>query len=908
MSNFTVQTAPTNMSEVSLNLPGVTVVTLSGVKVGLLQSTERLELKLDLGPDADDLDVEYFEWAIGSSRGKDDVFPQTVVGTKNTTQVAIVDGYMKRDDLTQNVSIGDYTKKNYTSDSLPDPTANKFLMEPGRCLRQKLYGVSKGHVLTAVELTPVCIKRTLDVLLEADNTTHHLWQNGSAMSLDSAPTSAESLHATVKLSKGALLAGVIEQNDLEAQYGTSASAEFSPFIVLPDPANDQTLASMPGPHVFLSPIAEAEFAEDVEFNFTVPSDVDIPDDSFVMMVFWNPGTKRWETPKELCPLVTESYDKNTRVVSAQLCADVFNDQADPDAVARKRRSVDGWPHTQVEPVILGPRMVTVAVVQTSTVNLPPTVHKTSFTMLEDSGVYIFNIAYTDDEGDEVVFSLAKQPSHGIADVTEQGLVRYRPNPNFSGKDVIDVTGREELDPRALALGIVPNTVSFTITVLVSSVNDPPDIFYLPDNSNNTDITQELLVGPTAGNGINMSVLVEGNTTTQAVLGAFFFSDIDHDPVSFFDDKRLTPGADLTVEDLAADDIAKSGVKLADTSGVSGKRITLSLAEGYSGRAVYEARVKDTAGAYSMQLTLDVRVLLRPCFHGRCQPRLSTSACLDLERSLTFDPYVCKCDLGYEGQWCETETNECATGTCSPITDCVDLIGGYRCDYNPTKLAAIIVCSLLAALLGLFALYKLKKRKSKVGVWNVPEDFELKKVGRSACDSPLPNGSRSVSDADISLTAFVVGGVGSRKPAADTEFEFFKDPLFHYNPSQNPTAVQAPIASLAPNLTLPPAVATSSTHGKPPPSTKSPAKVKAPAAKPKPTGAKRPPSKNQGPSIRETDVTTETPSDDIKHGAADNEAFLQSHDDVKTKRPFSAGSRHSTVTAVVEENRLPKVEN
>ena len=70
----------------------------------------------------------------------------------------------------------------------------------------------------------------------------------------------------------------------------------------------------------------------------------------------------------------------------------------------------------------------------------------------------------------------------------------------------------------------------------------------------------------------------------------------------------------------------------------------------------------------------------------------------------------------EGEWCETETDECRTATCSPITDCVDLIGGHRCDVNPTKMAAIIVCCLLAVVLAVFAVFKLKKRSSKVGLW------------------------------------------------------------------------------------------------------------------------------------------------------------------------------------------------
>lgn len=37
-----------------------------------------------------------------------------------------------------------------------------------------------------------------------------------------------------------MVAGVLNNDDLDAQYGSSASTEFSPFIVHPDPEMDST--------------------------------------------------------------------------------------------------------------------------------------------------------------------------------------------------------------------------------------------------------------------------------------------------------------------------------------------------------------------------------------------------------------------------------------------------------------------------------------------------------------------------------------------------------------------------------------------------------------------------------------------------------------------------------------------
>jgi hypothetical protein len=47
---------------------------------------------------------------------------------------------------------------------------------------------------------------------------------------------------------------------------------------------------------------------------------------------------------------------------------------------------------------------------------------------------------------------------------------------------------------------------------------------------------------------------------------------------------------------------------------------------------------------------------------------------------------------------------------------VDLIGSYRCDVNPSKLAAIILCSIVAVVLVVIAVFRLKKRKSKIDPW------------------------------------------------------------------------------------------------------------------------------------------------------------------------------------------------
>ena len=99
------------------------------------------------------------ELSIGTSAGRDDVFPRTVVGRKGAKKIAIVHGYVHRDEAPAKISVGDYTKRNYSSSDRPDPSANLFRMEPGRCVTQTLYGVSRAHVATPFHVMPVCVKR-----------------------------------------------------------------------------------------------------------------------------------------------------------------------------------------------------------------------------------------------------------------------------------------------------------------------------------------------------------------------------------------------------------------------------------------------------------------------------------------------------------------------------------------------------------------------------------------------------------------------------------------------------------------------------------------------------------------------------------------------------------------------------
>ena len=172
----------------------------------------------------------------------------------------------------------------------------------------------------------------------------------------------------------------------------------------------------------------------------------------------------------------------------------------------------------------------------------------------------------------------------------------------------------------------------------------------------------LLVSPVSGNGINVSVLVEGNTTTFVDLGLLVFGDVDvNDTLLYIDQASSDINATLAVTDVTLQDPRLSELGVNGTlSGVGARAVSLGLGEGYQGSVSYDARVLDSAGAYSRQLTLTVHVMISPCIHGDCLATAQGQTCLDPQRASTFDPFQCHCDPGYEGRECRTTCMNYAT--------------------------------------------------------------------------------------------------------------------------------------------------------------------------------------------------------------------------------------------------------
>jgi hypothetical protein len=112
------------------------------------------------------------------------------------------------------------------------------------------------------------------------------------------------------------------------------------------------------------------------------------------------------------------------------------------------------------------------------------------------------------------------------------------------------------------------------------------------------------------------------------------------------------GEAILEADMTASDPRLGGADLGSvttaTPDVHGKEMSLNISTDFAGHLTYDARVKDASGKYSRLVTLNVFVLINPCFHGDCSPRDPTGTCYEPHRAYSFDQYTCACDVGYEG--------------------------------------------------------------------------------------------------------------------------------------------------------------------------------------------------------------------------------------------------------------------
>lgn len=360
---------------------------------------------------------------------------------------------------------------------------------------------------------------------------------------------------------------------------------------------------------------------------------------------------------------------------------------------RERRSID------MSTEVYGPRQFALVFISKEITQTQPIIKTESLFFKEDeAAVHLRAIDVFDAENDNVTFRIVDYPKHGSANITLDGQLYYKPNPDFSGKDEVVVECKETTLPQSLK----PSPVRAKINLFVTEVNDAPDLLFLRDNNTFT------------GSRRNEIILPFESNVTEYFIGTFVASDIDlKDSLTenVFDSSNSEANLTLSeVDDLNLLEKFKSGYTK-DAGTVKMYQLELSMSKDFFGVIDYGLIVHDNAGHWSLPIKLSIAVLYNPCVFGKCAPSKNLQ-CTDLTRAESFHNFHCKCQAGYEGVWCETETNECSREPCALMFDCEDLVAGFKCNINMPKLFAILICSLLAVGAVCFVVYRKKQQLNK----------------------------------------------------------------------------------------------------------------------------------------------------------------------------------------------------
>jgi hypothetical protein len=238
-----------------------------------------------------------------------------------------------------------------------------------------------------------------------------------------------------------------------------------------------------------------------------------------------------------------------------------------------------------------------------------------------------------------------------------------------------------------------------ITLNISGVSHRTDRYFIDSNGTiHSDIRPSMI----------KTYVLEGNQSSSFDAGKILLADVDKDE-EFKVQENFIPLGNSTY-----------ALVNANTSSIELENITSKLYKSLQAYAVSFEFSPKVSGKMSLQfiarladssltpsVTVKLFILNNPCVYGHCSPRGSVG-CDDVLRSISFSDFQCVCHPGYEGQWCQAETNECQWEPCALMFDCEDLINEYKCNINIPKLMAILICSILAIGGASFLLWKVPK--------------------------------------------------------------------------------------------------------------------------------------------------------------------------------------------------------
>lgn len=347
----------------------------------------------------------------------------------------------------------------------------------------------------------------------------------------------------------------------------------------------------------------------------------------------------------------------------QICDEVFQHENEKH---RYRRSA--------ESPLYQPRMFTLRKGSKFIPNLSPTII-TNIVICEEDRPISQQINVRDPDLDPLLVSLSSPPRHGTADITSDGILIYTPRTDFSGEDEVKV----KVDEVNITFSLTPHQIEKSIKIVVLPRNDEPELTFY----------KRLHSLQSTKNNITSEVLLEGNETRRVFYGILVLDDVDvNNTVKLGSLFNNTASSFYTLKEQAKNEVSFSH------RGVHREfQIRHDIDKTYSGLATFAARAHDEFDdnkvSFSKELRINTYLLINPCIHGVCANQTETS-CIDKSRAFSFENYRCECSLGYRGEWCEIDINECSPNPCSVFYDCHNLIGRYECTLNGAKTFGLAV--------------------------------------------------------------------------------------------------------------------------------------------------------------------------------------------------------------------------
>ncbi|KAK3085116.1 hypothetical protein FSP39_024684 [Pinctada imbricata] len=628
-------------------------------------------------------DTEFYEWSIGTSDENNEILPKIKVGVSKSGNAAIMKGHLWLNNTNMKKSVSEFVPRNWTGQNVDGVKGDStFRMEPGRCMYETIYAEGAHDLYVSTE------NNTRTISLKTDGSgsfvkTLNPFNNGAQIAVSMETTG----------SQGAALFGTLNGTDILGNYGTAASADFTSYIVDPEQTKYQTSRSLrkrlikyESESFFMSPAPAIE-VDSFEVHIEIKS-TEYLNNTLPILAVWISDTELDYYDSFFYVLL----DTGTIFYSFQICLKTLLSETDS---LRKRRS------TPTDTTIQSPHMFSLFKASSTYYSSPPIIETDTITMTEDTKLNDYELNWHDNEDDCVQFALKENPKNADANVSLDGQVSVIPYKDFAGNIILTVEAFEVACPGKQALKNGLTTVK-NITIIVEEENDEPEsaLIMADEEVIDTDFND------------TVDILLEANSTTHHDIGSFFLVDVD-----FFDNLTILTRTDVNATEAefnvrevkSIENLQATGKKNINTA--KQVKVDFNISPNFSGIINYTMLGYDREDYISQPLKIQIFSMMSPCVHGKCAQKTNISEpCRSKIRALTFDPFICKCDPGYEGHWCEIETNECRRLPCPLLYDCVDQIAMYACVINPGKLVAILFCVAIGVAVVVFVIRQIKKMK------------------------------------------------------------------------------------------------------------------------------------------------------------------------------------------------------